>query len=136
MILNKNIDRIWLLFLLTREKAIEVERSRRKEAEERLKQYLVDPYQSPNVNSELRHRLPRANKSDPLLGRKDLESSEESGVDEPTVLKSRSSRSHGKRFVDFESCYCAGFRGQCTIIFIYLLYCIYIYIYIIYSLCV
>ena len=35
--------------------------------ENRLQEYLKDPYKSPEVNHELRQRLPRAKKDDPKL---------------------------------------------------------------------
>ncbi|RUS74055.1 hypothetical protein EGW08_018182 [Elysia chlorotica] len=44
---------------------IEEERILRKAAEDRLDNFLVDLYQNPDVNAELRHRLPYANKNDP-----------------------------------------------------------------------
>ncbi|XP_060068442.1 uncharacterized protein LOC132548593 [Ylistrum balloti] len=50
-----------------REKEIVEERKRREAAEERLHAYLVDMYdEDGEVANELRHRLPRANKTDPL----------------------------------------------------------------------
>ncbi|CAL1527592.1 unnamed protein product [Lymnaea stagnalis] len=45
---------------------IDEERLLRKLAEDKLQNILVDLYNNPEVNSELRQRLPRANKSDPL----------------------------------------------------------------------
>ena len=80
-----------------REKAIEYERSRRVEAEERLKHFLVDPYKSPEINSELRDRLPRSNKSDPFLDKAEAESTDDQQVEEPIITKSTSDRSHSKR---------------------------------------
>ncbi|KAK6189696.1 hypothetical protein SNE40_001696 [Patella caerulea] len=49
-----------------REKALEVEKTLRKNAEDKLKSQLVNMYQNAEVNTELRTRLPRANKSDPF----------------------------------------------------------------------
>ncbi|XP_076436455.1 uncharacterized protein LOC143275980 [Babylonia areolata] len=75
-----------------KEKTIEDERKRRKEAEKRLRQHLVDPYGSPEVNSELRNRLPRAGKADPLLDVQEVvESSEHSEADEEQLTTSRAS---------------------------------------------
>jgi hypothetical protein len=45
---------------------IEEERQLRQSAEERLQAHLIDLYNNTEVNQELRERLPRANKSDPL----------------------------------------------------------------------
>ena len=49
-----------------REKEVETERKLREEAEKRLESHLQDMYQNPDVNQELRERLPRSNKTDPL----------------------------------------------------------------------
>lgn len=49
-----------------RDKVIEQERQLRQAAEERLQSHLTDLYNNPEVNRELRERLPRASKSDPL----------------------------------------------------------------------
>ncbi|XP_061172527.1 uncharacterized protein LOC133181893 [Saccostrea echinata] len=49
-----------------RDKVIEQERELRLEAEGRLQAHLTDLYNNPEVNKELRERLPRANKADPL----------------------------------------------------------------------
>ncbi|XP_046567168.1 uncharacterized protein LOC124275611 isoform X1 [Haliotis rubra] len=54
-----------------REKIIEEERSLRLAVEEKLKGQLVDMYRSSDVNSELRDRLPRANKTDILVSEMD-----------------------------------------------------------------
>ncbi|XP_041350963.1 uncharacterized protein LOC121369947 [Gigantopelta aegis] len=48
------------------EKCLEEERERRRRAEEHLQ--LVDLYHNPAINAELRERLPRASKVDPLCG--------------------------------------------------------------------
>ena len=56
-----------LVFLHYRDKVIDVERSLRIAFENRLQEYLKDPYKSPEVNHELRQRLPRAKKDDPKL---------------------------------------------------------------------
>eukprot|EP00105_Crassostrea_gigas_P001335 XP_011413448.1 PREDICTED: uncharacterized protein LOC105318192 isoform X3 [Crassostrea gigas] len=50
----------------SRDKVIEQERQLRQAAEERLQSHLTDLYNNPEVNRELRERLPRAGKSDPL----------------------------------------------------------------------
>lgn len=52
--------------LCCRDKVIEQERQLRQAAEERLQSHLTDLYNNPEVNRELRERLPRAGKSDPL----------------------------------------------------------------------
>lgn len=52
--------------LYCRDKVIEQERQLRQAAEERLQSHLTDLYINPEVNRELRERLPRAGKSDPL----------------------------------------------------------------------
>ncbi|KAL8562421.1 hypothetical protein ACOMHN_066135 [Nucella lapillus] len=79
-----------------KEKTIEEEVGRRKEAEKRLRQYLVDPYGSPEVNSELRSRLPRAGKTDLVQGATQIiESSDESDGEE-VVVKSRASRNNAE----------------------------------------
>lgn len=52
--------------LYCRDKVIEQERQLRQAAEERLQSHLTDLYNNPEVNRELRERLPRAGKSDPL----------------------------------------------------------------------
>lgn len=49
-----------------RDRVIEEERQLRQSAEERLQSHLIDLYNNTEVNKELRERLPRANKSDPL----------------------------------------------------------------------
>ena len=49
-----------------RDKEVETERKLRQEAEQRLDAHLKDMYRNPDVNQELRERLPRANKTDPL----------------------------------------------------------------------
>ncbi|ESO85446.1 hypothetical protein LOTGIDRAFT_154940 [Lottia gigantea] len=50
-----------------RDKAVAFERKLKEKAEEKIKSKLVDMYQDDgHVNSELRNRLPRANKTDPL----------------------------------------------------------------------
>ncbi|CAG2201346.1 unnamed protein product [Mytilus edulis] len=54
-----------------RDVVVETERSLRIAAENRLQEHLVDPYKSPEVNHELRQRLPRSKKDDPKLSRSD-----------------------------------------------------------------
>ncbi|KAK3792252.1 hypothetical protein RRG08_007332 [Elysia crispata] len=49
-----------------KDEVIEEERILRKAAEDRLDKFLVDLYKNPEVNAELRHRLPYANKDDPM----------------------------------------------------------------------
>ena len=56
-----------IVFLHYRDKVIDVERSLRIVLENRLQEYLKDPYKSGEVNNELRQRLPRAKKHDPKL---------------------------------------------------------------------
>ncbi|XP_046371007.2 uncharacterized protein LOC124145331 [Haliotis rufescens] len=80
-----------------REKTIEEERSLRLAVEERLKGHLVDMYKSADVNSELRDRLPRANKTDILTSEMlpTREQSEQNGparsqvteAMDPTIMK-------------------------------------------------
>ncbi|XP_071161866.1 mirror-image polydactyly gene 1 protein-like isoform X1 [Mytilus edulis] len=54
-----------------RDVVVETERTLRIAAENRLQEHLVDPYKSPEVNHELRQRLPRSKKDDPKLSRSD-----------------------------------------------------------------
>ncbi|XP_005106241.1 uncharacterized protein LOC101850275 [Aplysia californica] len=49
-----------------KDEIIDEERKMRRDAEHRLQKYLVDLYNNPDVNGELRSRLPRAKKKDPL----------------------------------------------------------------------
>ena len=46
---------------------IETERALRIDVENRLQECLVDPYNNSEINDELRDRLPRAKKDNPLL---------------------------------------------------------------------
>ncbi|GFS10019.1 mirror-image polydactyly 1-like [Elysia marginata] len=67
--LEKTKSRISLLkdANIVKDEVIEEERILRKAAEDRLDKVLVDLYENPEVNSELRQRLPYANKSDPMI---------------------------------------------------------------------
>ena len=64
-----------------REKEVETERKLREEAEKRLESHLQDMYQNPDVNQELRERLPRSNKTDPL--KKEVRDISESSKSDP-----------------------------------------------------
>ncbi|KAK3597851.1 hypothetical protein CHS0354_029425 [Potamilus streckersoni] len=80
-----------------RDQIIETERSLRKTAEARLQAHLVNMYQSPEVNEELRKRLPRANKSDPF--KKQSEENEiesQSEIEEVIDLSEGSTSSHSQ----------------------------------------
>ena len=48
---------------------IDQERKKRREAEQKLQKFLVDLYQNPNINKELRSRLPYAKDNDPLVSK-------------------------------------------------------------------
>lgn len=68
---NRHFIWLWLCIIssdciLFRDKVIEQERQLRQAAEDRLQTHLTDLYHNPEVNQELRERLPRASKSDPL----------------------------------------------------------------------
>lgn len=67
-----------------RDVVIDEERNLRKAAEETLQKYLVDLYNNPNVNSELRHRLPHAKKVDPVLQTMHAATDD---TQDPTVLR-------------------------------------------------
>ena len=51
---------------------IDEERKLRHEAENNLKKLLVDLYNNPDINKELRSRLPRAKDFDPLVPDSDI----------------------------------------------------------------
>ncbi|GFO26067.1 hypothetical protein PoB_005257200 [Plakobranchus ocellatus] len=65
-----------------KDEMIEEEKILRKAAEDRLDKFLVDLYANPDVNSELRQRLPYANKKDPFAKVKETDLDE---LQEPCV---------------------------------------------------